>query len=108
MSLSMQSIHEVAKKRTRRARANVERAEAQLKSANETLEKAIPQGDTEQIEVAHIETKQAEEAVSKATGDLQVVETLLELEVAKADGPHEANGEGLKSLVRLLNRERKT
>lgn len=102
MSLSIQSINEAAKKRARRARINVEHAEIKLKAANETLEAAIPQGDTAQIQVAHVETKLAEEAVVRASEDLEVVETLLGEECVEAKAPHPSSGEGLKSLVKLL------
>jgi hypothetical protein len=103
MSLTTRSINEVAKKRARRARVKVELAEEKLKAANETLERAIPQGDTEQIKVAHVETQQAEEAVAHATQDLEVVETLLDVENPAPSTEHTSSGEGLKSLIRRLH-----
>jgi hypothetical protein len=106
MALSAQSITEAAKARARRALVNVEVAEAQLKSANETLEKAIPEGDIEEIQDAHVETKQAEQAVAHANEDLQVVETLLEAQSSSSDTVHDASGEGLKSLLELLHRKK--
>ena len=108
MSLTAQSINEAAKKRAQRALLNVEIAEAQLTSANETLEKAIPEGDIEEIQEAHEETQQAEEAVAQANEDLQVVEVLLDA-AAPSGGeaaPHQASGEGLKSLMKLLHLNR--
>ena len=106
MALSTQSITEAAKARAHRALMNVEVAEAQLKTANETLEKAIPEGDIEEIQDAHVETKQAEEAVAQANEDLQVVETLLEAQTSSSDVSHDASGEGLKSLMELLHRKK--
>jgi hypothetical protein len=106
MALSTQSITEAAKARAHRALVKVEVAEAQLKSANETLEKAIPEGDIEEIQDAHVETKQAEEAVAHANEDLQVVETLLEAQSSSSVTVHDATGEGLKSLLDLLHRKK--
>jgi hypothetical protein len=103
MSLSTHSMTEAAKKRTHRARVNVEIAETQLKSANETLEKAIPAGDTEMIQSAHDDTLQAEDAIARANEDLQVVETLLEADTSDAQAGHPSTGEGLKSLLKLLH-----
>src|SRR4051812_40664772 len=107
MALSAQSITEAAKARAHRALVNVEVAEAQLKSANETLEKAIPEGDIDEIKDAHADTQQAEEAVAHANEDLQVVETLLDAQSSSSDTAHDATGEGLKSLLDLLHRKRK-
>jgi hypothetical protein len=106
MALSAQSITEAAKARAHRALLNVEVAEAQLKTANETLEKAIPEGDIEEIQSAHVDTQQAEEAVAQANADLQVVETLLDAQGNSSDVAHDASGEGLKSLLDLLHRKK--
>lgn len=108
LSLSVQSINDAAKKRAQRALVNVELAEEQLKSANQTLEKAIPEGDIDEIQSAHEETKEAEGAVAKAHADLEVVETLLDAAVpVDKDAPAKAaSGEGLKSLMKLLQQNR--
>ena len=105
MALSANSINEAAKTRAHRALVNVEVAEAQLKTANETLEKAIPEGDIEEIQVAHDDTLQAEEAVARANEDLQVVEALLDAQSPNGKLAQDATGEGLKSLLKLLHRD---
>lgn len=104
MALSLKSLAEVAQKRARRARASIQRAEARLKVANSTLERAIPNGHAKAIEDAHEDTKCAEHAVQSANEDLQVVEELLDTERSSdsAQYPSHATGEGLKSLVEML------
>lgn len=71
-------IADIAHAKARRARRKVDIAEAELKSANRTLEEAIPKGNVEEIQDAHDCTKKAEVAVVQAGHELDVVEVLLD------------------------------
>jgi hypothetical protein len=99
MSLTPESLNAIAKRKARRAQQHVEAAEAQLKDANARLGKAIPSGDTGEMRVAQSRTQQAEQAVSKAAEELELVGELLD-PVPEVNPPENHTGEGVKSLLR--------
>ncbi|MES2785322.1 MAG: hypothetical protein V4684_07655 [Pseudomonadota bacterium] len=106
MALSPDSLAEVAHRKAQRAREKVANAEGELKSANRKLEKAIPRGDTNEIQSAHTLTQKAEHEVVAAGEELQVVESLLEAHTAPESDKSGVSGEGLKSLIEKLARQK--
>jgi hypothetical protein len=100
MALTDKSLAEVTHTRAHRARMQIDKAEAELEAANHTLDVAIPKGDVEEIQQAHICTQKAEQAVTKASHELAVVETLLD--AASKGGLSNGTGEGLRTIVEKL------
>ncbi len=84
------ALADIAHAKAQRARAKVDTAEVELKAANETLERAIPKGNTREIQNAHDRTQKAEVAVIEAGHELDVVEVLLDS--ARGDGRRQTNG----------------
>src|SRR5205823_2958036 len=108
MALTAQSLAAAAKRKTVRAKKHVEAAEAELKQANRKLEKAIPLGDTEQVQQAHEKTQEAERAVAVASQDLEVATELLDqADPNSTDSPRAGNsGEGTRGLLRALSKSK--
>jgi hypothetical protein len=82
------TLAEIAHAKAQRAKEMVDTAEAELKIANATLERAIPKGDVREIQDAHECTQKAEQAVVEAGHELDVVEVLLDS--ARGTGQGEA------------------
>jgi hypothetical protein len=72
------TLADMAHAKAQRAKEMVDTAEAELKQANATLERAIPKGDVREIQDAHQSTQKAEKAVVEAGQELDVVEVLLD------------------------------
>lgn len=84
------ALADIAHAKAQSAREMVDTAEAELKAANKTLERAIPKGNVAEIQTAHDRTQKAEVAVVEAGQELDVVEVLLD--AARGDGDREDNG----------------
>ena len=100
MALNQQSITNAAKRKALIAQHHVKDAEAELKEANEKLDKGIPAADQKTIVEVHRRTKVAERAVVEASEELEVLGELLESSAAGSAGTR--SGEGMQSLMRTL------
>ncbi|HZY17919.1 MAG TPA: hypothetical protein VFE82_05515 [Ramlibacter sp.] len=105
MALTHESMAGVARRKAQLAREKVRSAEDELVAANEALKAAIPRRDVDAIAQAAERTAHAEGEVREAAHDLEVVDELLD-EAAEPRPVAVHSGEGLRSLLALIQRRR--